>query len=94
MSRNSEQFNDENLLEIRDQRIAAIYLAEFCGSTSTTAHGALAIDAKQHGTGTGTARARMRGSRLRPIRAGRRRLRGGKPGREGADRAGVDRADG
>jgi phosphatidylserine/phosphatidylglycerophosphate/cardiolipin synthase-like enzyme len=29
MSRNSEQYNDENLLEIRDARIAAIYLAEF-----------------------------------------------------------------
>ena len=29
MSNNSEHYNDENLLEIRDGRIAAIYLAEF-----------------------------------------------------------------
>ena len=29
MSQNSEHYNDENLLEIRDSRIAAIYLAEF-----------------------------------------------------------------
>ena len=29
MSNNSEHYNDENLLEIRDRRIAGIYLAEF-----------------------------------------------------------------
>lgn len=29
MSNNSEHYNDENLLEIRDKRIAGIYLAEF-----------------------------------------------------------------
>lgn len=55
MSRNSEQYNDENLLEIRDKRIAAIYLAEFLRLYEHYRARALAIDAKQqHGTGTGT----------------------------------------
>ncbi|RQU71095.1 phospholipase [Burkholderia cenocepacia] len=55
MSRNSEQYNDENLLEIRDKRIAAIYLAEFLRLYEHYRARALAINAKrQHGTGTGT----------------------------------------
>ncbi|MBN3790965.1 phospholipase D-like domain-containing protein [Burkholderia sp. Ac-20353] len=49
MSRNSEQFNDENLLEIRDSRIAAIYLAEFLRLYEHYRARALAIDAKQQG---------------------------------------------
>ncbi|WP_241301668.1 phospholipase D-like domain-containing protein [Burkholderia stabilis] len=52
MSRNSEQFNDENLLEIRDARIAAIYLAEFLRLYEHYRARALAIDAKQRGAGT------------------------------------------
>ncbi|AOL07787.1 MULTISPECIES: phospholipase D-like domain-containing protein [Burkholderia] len=51
MSRNSEQYNDENLLEIRDQRIAAIYLAEFLRLYEHYRTRALTINAKQHGTG-------------------------------------------
>lgn len=51
MSRNSEQYNDENLLEIRDQRIAAIYLAEFLRLYEHYRARALTINAKQHGTG-------------------------------------------
>ncbi|WP_034192264.1 phospholipase D-like domain-containing protein, partial [Burkholderia cenocepacia] len=55
MSRNSEQYNDENLLEIRDRRIAAIYLAEFLRLYEHYRARALAINAKrQHGTGTDT----------------------------------------
>ncbi|MGY4728540.1 phospholipase D-like domain-containing protein [Burkholderia pyrrocinia] len=54
MSRNSEQYNDENLLEIRDERIAAIYLAEFLRLYEHYRARALAIGAKQHGAGTGT----------------------------------------
>ncbi len=55
MSRNSEQYNDENLLEIRDKRIAAIYLAEFLRLYEHYRARALAIHAKQqHGTGAGT----------------------------------------
>ncbi|UXU91993.1 phospholipase D-like domain-containing protein [Burkholderia sp. S-53] len=54
MSRNSEQYNDENLLEIRDKRIAAIYLAEFLRLYEHYRARALAIGAKQHGTSTGT----------------------------------------
>lgn len=54
MSRNSEQYNDENLLEIRDQRIAAIYLAEFLRLYEHYRARALAINAKQHGTDGGT----------------------------------------
>ncbi|MDF3086594.1 phospholipase D-like domain-containing protein [Burkholderia sola] len=53
MSRNSEQYNDENLLEIRDKRIAAIYLAEFLRLYEHYRARALAIHAKQqHGAGT------------------------------------------
>ncbi|BAX60793.1 phospholipase D-like domain-containing protein [Burkholderia stabilis] len=54
MSRNSEQYNDENLLEIRDKRIAAIYLAEFLRLYEHYRARALAIGAKQRGAGTGT----------------------------------------
>lgn len=54
MSRNSEQYNDENLLEIRDKRIAAIYLAEFLRLYEHYRARALAISAKQHGTDAGT----------------------------------------
>lgn len=54
MSRNSEQYNDENLLEIRDQRIAAIYLAEFLRLYEHYRARALTINAKQHGTDGGT----------------------------------------
>ncbi|KER73061.1 phospholipase [Burkholderia cepacia] len=54
MSRNSEQFNDENLLEIRDPRIAAIYLAEFLRLYEHYRARALSINAKQHGTDDGT----------------------------------------
>ncbi|MDN7879404.1 phospholipase D-like domain-containing protein [Burkholderia aenigmatica] len=54
MSRNSEQFNDENLLEIRDPRIAAIYLAEFLRLYEHYRARALSINAKQHGTDAGT----------------------------------------
>ncbi|PXX28695.1 MULTISPECIES: phospholipase D-like domain-containing protein [Burkholderia] len=54
MSRNSEQYNDENLLEIRDKRIAAIYLAEFLRLYEHYRARALAISAKQRGTSTGT----------------------------------------
>lgn len=54
MSRNSEQFNDENLLEIRDPRIAAIYLAEFLRLYEHYRARALTINAKQHGTDGGT----------------------------------------
>ncbi|VWC19481.1 phospholipase D-like domain-containing protein [Burkholderia lata] len=54
MSRNSEQYNDENLLEIRDQRIAAIYLAEFLRLYEHYRARALTIDAKQRGTDAGT----------------------------------------
>ncbi|AJY10172.1 phospholipase [Burkholderia dolosa] len=50
MSRNSEQYNDENLLEIRDARIAAIYLAEFLRLYEHYRARALAIGAKQRGT--------------------------------------------
>ncbi|WP_175943820.1 phospholipase D-like domain-containing protein [Burkholderia pyrrocinia] len=53
MSRNSEQYNDENLLEIRDKRIAAIYLAEFLRLYEHYRARALAIGAKQHGAGAG-----------------------------------------
>ncbi|VWB95767.1 phospholipase [Burkholderia lata] len=54
MSRNSEQYNDENLLEIRDQRIAAIYLAEFLRLYEHYRARALTIHAKQRGTDAGT----------------------------------------
>ncbi|WP_342705391.1 phospholipase D-like domain-containing protein [Burkholderia arboris] len=54
MSRNSEQYNDENLLEIRDKRIAAIYLAEFLRLYEHYRARALAINAQQHGTDAGT----------------------------------------
>ncbi|MBN3842851.1 phospholipase D-like domain-containing protein [Burkholderia sp. Ac-20349] len=54
MSRNSEQFNDENLLEIRDPRIAAIYLAEFLRLYEHYRARALSINAKQHDTDAGT----------------------------------------
>ncbi|QRR08077.1 phospholipase [Burkholderia sp. MS455] len=54
MSRNSEQYNDENLLEIRDKRIAAIYLAEFLRLYEHYRARALAISAKQRGTSAGT----------------------------------------
>ncbi|KWI97899.1 phospholipase [Burkholderia ubonensis] len=49
MSRNSEQYNDENLLEIRDARIAATYLAEFLRLYEHYRARALAIDAKTRG---------------------------------------------
>ena len=52
MSRNSEQYNDENLLEIRDTRIAAIYLAEFLRLYEHYRARALSIETKQHGAGT------------------------------------------
>ncbi|WP_069706719.1 phospholipase D-like domain-containing protein [Burkholderia seminalis] len=54
MSRNSEQYNDENLLEIRDTRVAAIYLAEFLRLYEHYRARALAIDAQRHGTDAGT----------------------------------------
>lgn len=49
MSRNSEQFNDENLLEIRDARIAAIYLAEFLRLYEHYRARAIAIGEQQRG---------------------------------------------
>ncbi|KWD62237.1 hypothetical protein WL67_04175 [Burkholderia ubonensis] len=49
MSRNSEQYNDENLLEIRDARVAATYLAEFLRLYEHYRARALAIDAKTRG---------------------------------------------
>lgn len=51
MSRNSEQYNDENLLEIRDARIAGTYLAEFLRLYEHYRARALAIEAKHGGTG-------------------------------------------
>lgn len=51
MSRNSEQYNDENLLEIRDARIAAIYLAEFLRLYEHYRARALSIDTKRRGGG-------------------------------------------
>ncbi|KWO51103.1 phospholipase D-like domain-containing protein [Burkholderia territorii] len=51
MSRNSEQYNDENLLEIRDARIAAIYLAEFLRLYEHYRARALSIETKRHGAG-------------------------------------------
>jgi phosphatidylserine/phosphatidylglycerophosphate/cardiolipin synthase-like enzyme len=50
MSNNSEHFNDENLLEIRDRRIAAIYLAEFLRLYEHYRARAIAIDQKKKGT--------------------------------------------
>jgi phosphatidylserine/phosphatidylglycerophosphate/cardiolipin synthase-like enzyme len=66
MSRNSEQYNDENLLEIRDARIAAIYLAEFLRLYEHYRARALSIDTKRRGG------ARSGGLHWRPTRAGRR----------------------
>ncbi|KAB0650928.1 phospholipase D-like domain-containing protein [Burkholderia diffusa] len=51
MSRNSEQYNDENLLEIHDTRIAAIYLAEFLRLYEHYRARALSIETKRHGAG-------------------------------------------
>ncbi|AOI94452.1 phospholipase D-like domain-containing protein [Burkholderia sp. LA-2-3-30-S1-D2] len=51
MSRNSEQYNDENLLEIRDTRIAAVYLAEFLRLYEHYRARALSIETKRHGAG-------------------------------------------
>lgn len=50
MSNNSEHFNDENLLEIRDRRIAGIYLAEFLRLYEHYRARALAIRQKNDGT--------------------------------------------
>jgi len=50
MSNNSEHFNDENLLEIRDRRIAGIYLAEFLRLYEHYRARALAIRQKVDGT--------------------------------------------
>ncbi|MFM0740781.1 phospholipase D-like domain-containing protein [Paraburkholderia xenovorans] len=52
MSNNSEHFNDENLLEIRDRRIAGTYLAEFLRLYEHYRARALAIEQKQGGTPT------------------------------------------
>jgi phosphatidylserine/phosphatidylglycerophosphate/cardiolipin synthase-like enzyme len=46
MSNNSEHKNDENLLEIRDKRIAAIYIAEFLRLYEHYRARALAIESK------------------------------------------------
>lgn len=46
MSNNSEHKNDENLLEIRDERIAGIYMAEFLRLYEHYRARALAIDSK------------------------------------------------
>lgn len=51
MSRNSEQYNDENLLEIRDARIAAIYLAEFLRLYEHYRARALSIETRRRGGG-------------------------------------------
>ena len=50
MSNNSEHFNDENLLEIRDRRLAGIYLAEFLRLYEHYRARALAIREKNNGT--------------------------------------------
>ncbi|WP_454874479.1 phospholipase D-like domain-containing protein [Paraburkholderia xenovorans] len=49
MSNNSEHFNDENLLEIRDRRIAGMYLAEFLRLYEHYRARALAIRQKKNG---------------------------------------------
>ncbi len=49
MSANSEHYNDENLLEIRDRRIAGTYLAEFLRLYEHYRARALAIEAKKTG---------------------------------------------
>jgi phosphatidylserine/phosphatidylglycerophosphate/cardiolipin synthase-like enzyme len=49
MSNNSEHFNDENLLEIRDKRIAGIYLAEFLRLYEHYRARAIAISDQQSG---------------------------------------------
>jgi phosphatidylserine/phosphatidylglycerophosphate/cardiolipin synthase-like enzyme len=49
MSNNSEHFNDENLLEIRDKRIAGIYLAEFLRLYEHYRARAIAIGEQQSG---------------------------------------------
>ena len=49
MSNNSEHYNDENLLEIKDRRIAAIYLAEFFRLYEHYRARALLIARQQHG---------------------------------------------
>lgn len=53
MSANSEHYNDENLLEIRDARIAGIYLAEFLRLYEHYRARALAI-ASRRGDGGGS----------------------------------------
>jgi phosphatidylserine/phosphatidylglycerophosphate/cardiolipin synthase-like enzyme len=50
MSNNSEHFNDENLLEIKDKRIAAIYLAEFMRLYEHYRARAVGIEEQQHRT--------------------------------------------
>ncbi|WP_027801058.1 phospholipase D-like domain-containing protein [Paraburkholderia dilworthii] len=50
MSNNSEHFNDENLLEIRDRRIASTYLAEFLRLYEHYRARALAIRQRHGGT--------------------------------------------
>lgn len=50
MSQNSEHYNDENLLEIRDKRIAAIYLAEFLRLYEHYRARAIAIEEQRSGT--------------------------------------------
>lgn len=50
MSNNSEHFNDENLLEIRDRRLAGTYLAEFLRLYEHYRARALAIREKNSGT--------------------------------------------
>jgi phosphatidylserine/phosphatidylglycerophosphate/cardiolipin synthase-like enzyme len=62
MSENSEHNNDENLLEIRDQRIAQIYLAEFMRLYEHYRARAIAIKQKQDelkGTPVMTSRLRL-----------------------------------
>jgi phosphatidylserine/phosphatidylglycerophosphate/cardiolipin synthase-like enzyme len=49
MSNNSEHFNDENVLEIRDKRIAGIYLAEFLRLYEHYRARAIAIDEQKSG---------------------------------------------
>jgi len=50
MSKNSERYNDENLLEIRDKRVAAIYLAEFLRLYEHYRARAIALTERNNGT--------------------------------------------
>ncbi len=55
MSNNSEHKNDENLLEIRDRRIAGIYIAEFLRLYEHYRARALAIENNNPGKKTNLA---------------------------------------